>query len=114
MINSIETVKGLISNCVLEETVIATTPDFLDLMMSCPSDTIALQRKNLTQDFFDLKTGVAGEFLQKVSNYQKRLVILGDFSDLQSQSFQAFMLESNRTGKVIFAGTLEAAVQLLR
>lgn len=42
-------------------------------------DKIIIHEKNITPDFFDLKTGIAGEILQKFSNYRVRLVIVGEF-----------------------------------
>jgi hypothetical protein len=93
---------------------IASVQDFLNLMGSCPSGTIALRREDMAPEFFELKTGVAGEILQKVSNYRARLAILGDFSDIQSRALRDFIRESNATGQVVFAPDLESAVALLR
>jgi len=72
-----------------------------------------LSKNDLAEDFFDLKTGFAGECLQKVSNYRKRLVFLGDFRDIKSKAFRDFVHESNRTGQVLFASDIESAIEML-
>ncbi|MBN2481400.1 MAG: DUF4180 domain-containing protein, partial [Bacteroidales bacterium] len=57
--------------------------DALDLMANCDyqgARNIIIQQKHLAPGFFDLSTGIAGEILQKFSNYRVRLAIVGDFS----------------------------------
>ncbi len=58
--------------------------------------------------------GLAGDCLRKVSNYRRRLAILGDFSAVGSRALRDFIRESNGTGQVVFAAELEAAAALLR
>ncbi len=54
--------------------------------------------------FFQLRTGLAGEALQKFVNYRLKLVILGDYSQFASNSapLRAFIYESNRGNAVWF------------
>jgi hypothetical protein len=111
----IPTRKGELSLCRPERGErIEGTQDFLDLMGSCPSDTLVLEKESICPAFFDLKSGVAGDILQKVSNYQRRLAILGDFRSPPGKALRDFIYESNRTGQVVFAADLEGAVELLR
>ncbi len=91
-----------------------TGGDLLDVLMNSPSDTVALEAGDLDARFFDLKSGIAGDMLQKVSNYQRRLIILGDFTDVTSQSLRDFIYESNQQGRVIFAATLAEALSRLK
>ena len=63
--------------------------------------------------FFDLRTGLAGEILQKFSNYRMRLAIVGDFSHLRSSSWRDFIRESNRGKMVCFVPTVEEAISVL-
>ncbi|MCK7528774.1 MAG: DUF4180 domain-containing protein [Ignavibacteriales bacterium] len=42
-------------------------------------------RRIFISDFFDLKTGIAGEILQKFSTYNVRLAILGDFQNIKAE-----------------------------
>lgn len=76
-------------------------------------DKILLGKESLSSDFFDLKTGMAGEILQKFSNYRVRLAIIGDFSEYNSKSLQDFIRESN-TGKLVnFLSSKEEAIDRL-
>ena len=40
--------------------------------------------------------GIAGEILQKFSNYRVRLAIVGDFTKFTSNSLHEFIYESNK------------------
>jgi hypothetical protein len=114
-IEAIETEKGIISSLVFEAgEKLSSFPEFFDAIIDAPTNTISVDKANITEEFFDLKTGIAGEVLQKVSNYRKRLVILGDFEKVESKSLRDFIYESNRTGKVLFVASLEKAVRLLK
>ena len=76
-------------------------------------DGIILYERNITPDFFDLQTKLAGEILQKFSNYRIRLVIVGDWSKYTSRSLEAFITESNRGKTVNFSSSPTEAVKLL-
>jgi hypothetical protein len=107
--------KGELSQCFFErDERIGTLSDFLDLLANSPTNTIVLRKADLVEAFFDLKSGIAGDFLQKVSNYGKRLIILGEFPTADGKALGDFIRESNRTGKVLFVQDLEQAIDLLR
>lgn len=92
---------------------IETTQDAFDLMASAyyqGADHLLLREEQLMPKFFDLKTGVAGEILQKFSNYQMGLTVTGAFERLESESFQAFMAECNRGKQVAFVADRHAAL----
>jgi len=110
----IHTPKGAIAVYPRFEKPLESVSDFLDLLVNAGADTIALQKTDFADSFYDLKTGVAGEILQKLSNYDKRLIIIGDFASPAKKSLRDFIYESNRTGKVVFAATLEDGVTTLR
>lgn len=76
-------------------------------------DKVMIQKEDITADFFDLKNGMAGEILQKFSNYRVQLTIIGDFSDLTSQSIKDFMYESNQGRQVNFVSSLTEAMNKL-
>lgn len=78
------------------------------------AERVVVYERNIDPAFFDLKTGVAGEVLQKVSNYRMRLAIEGDFGKFESQSLRDFIYESNKGGRVCFVPTLEAALEALK
>ena len=48
---------------------VITGGDFLDIVANSVSRHLVVGKENLNPDFFDLKTGLAGEILQKASNY---------------------------------------------
>ncbi len=76
-------------------------------------DRIVLAQAAISPDFFKLRTGLAGEVLQKFSNYQAKLAIVGDFSQYQSKPLQDFMRESNAGRDVFFVTSEDEAVARL-
>jgi hypothetical protein len=91
--------------------IIRNSQDMLDLMVSaryeCGCDTILLRKENLDEGFIDLKTGLAGEILQKISNYGFKLAVIGDFGRYKSKSLRDFLYESNKAGRVMFVSDLK-------
>ncbi|MES2794663.1 MAG: DUF4180 domain-containing protein [Bacteroidota bacterium] len=73
-------------------------------------EIIIIYSKNITEDFFELKTGLAGEILQKFSNYRMQLIIIGDFEQLKSKSLRDFIFESNQSNQINFVRSLEKAL----
>ncbi|WP_336963446.1 DUF4180 domain-containing protein [Chryseobacterium contaminans] len=97
-----------------DQIIIQSVEDGLDLMGNIyyqGFDKVIVYEKNITPDFFDLKTKIAGEILQKFSNYRIALAIVGDFSKYESKSMKDFIFESNKTRHVNFVETLEAALE---
>ena len=92
--------------------IINNAEDGLDLLGNLyyqGFERIIIYENNITQAFFDLKNGLAGEILQKFSNYRIRLIIVGDF-DYKSQSLQDFIYESNNGKQVNFLPTITEAL----
>lgn len=90
--------------------------DALDLMAEAGysgASAIILHADNLPAEFFDLKTRLAGDILQKFSNYRMKLAIIGSFDGYQSESLAAFIRESNRGNLVFFAPDHEKAMKYL-
>ena len=89
----------------------------LDLIMSAfyndNCGCIAINKEALCDEFFVLSTGVAGEVLQKVSNYRMKLAIIGDFSGYTSKPLRDFMYECNNGSHVYFVGDEAAAIEKL-
>ena len=75
---------------------------------------IILKECNLHPDFFRLPTGLAGDVLQKFSNYNCKLAIIGDFSKYTSKSLQDFIRECNRGNRVFFAASIDEAYTRLK
>lgn len=96
--------------------IINSTSDSLDLLGNLyyqDFNRIIVHEKNITPDFFDLKNGMAGEILQKFSNYRVRLAIVGDFSKYTSKSLNDFIFESNKSKKINFVGSQSEAIRAL-
>ena len=100
----------------VSDIVIHSTEDAINLMGDLyyqGYDGLILHEEQITSAFFDLKTKMAGEILQKFSNYRFSLVLIGDFSKFPSQSLQDFIRESNKGRLVNFVPTFAEALQLL-
>lgn len=76
-------------------------------------DKVIIHQKNIAPDFFDLKNQIAGEILQKFSNYRVQLAIVGDFSVYKSQSLKEFIYESNKGSHVNFVSSVDEALAKL-
>lgn len=96
-----------------EEILIATGGDVLGLIYSYEAENIILHKKNIVPGFFDLSTGIAGDVVQKLVNYRRRIAVVGDFTNLESKSLRDFIYESNRRGNMYFVASIEEARQRL-
>lgn len=105
-----------IAEVISDKLIIETAEDGLDLMGNLyyqGFDSIIIHEENLTPSFFDLKTGIAGEILQKFSNYRMRLAIIGNFEKYPAKSIQDFIFESNKVGRINFLGSVEEGLERL-
>ncbi|MED1876942.1 DUF4180 domain-containing protein, partial [Brevibacillus borstelensis] len=77
------------------EIVIEDVQSALDLIATVHYETgcdrIILNKSLVSESFFDLKTRLAGEILQKFINYRVKLAIVGDFSVYSSKSLKDFI-----------------------
>ena len=92
---------------------LATAQEFLQMIMDSAAEAVIVHKENIDESFFDLRSGLAGDMLQKIVNYRLRLAIVGDFSQYDSKSLQAFILESNRSNTIVFVSTVEEAMKRL-
>lgn len=109
--------NGSSSAVIDRSTRITSTQDILDLMAELwflgQCSGMILYKESLDARFFDLKTGFAGEILQKFSNYNFRLAIVGDFSKNKSKSLRDFIFECNNGNLVFFVDDVDAALKAL-
>lgn len=100
-----------------DKQVITHVDSALDLLMSAQYEAgtkyIVVGKKLITEDFFILSTGLAGEILQKYINYGGKIAIYGDFSRYTSKSLKDFIYESNKGKDVFFVSTKEEAIRKL-
>ncbi|MNW41321.1 hypothetical protein D3C74_184550 [compost metagenome] len=89
----------------------------LDLIATVQYETgcnrIVIHKASLSESFFDLKTRLAGEILQKFINYSVKAAIVGDFSVYSSKSLKDFIYECNNGRDIFFLPTEEEAIERL-
>ncbi|EEM04952.1 DUF4180 domain-containing protein [Bacillus pseudomycoides] len=99
------------------EIVIRDVQGALDLMASVnfsyDCQKILINKVNITEEFFNLRTGLAGEILQKYMNYRIKLAIVGDFNVYNSKSLADFIYECNKGKAVFFLKDEESALSAL-
>ncbi len=93
--------------------VLRSGDDCLDVIaeaFTAGEELVVLPVERLDDSFFQLKTGVAGDIVQKFVNYRMRLAIIGDISRHveASGAFRDFVNESNRGRQLWFLPSMEA------
>lgn len=100
-----------------EEKVIVDVQSALDLVMTARyeggAEKLAIDKNAVAEDFFILSTGMAGEILQKFTNYHVKAAFYGDLTRYTSKPLQDFIYESNQGNSVFFVPTQEEAVRRL-
>ena len=100
-----------------EEKVITDAQSALELLMDArelaETKNLVVPKSLISEDFFILSTGVAGEVLQKIINYGGRIAVYGDFSRYTSKPLKDFMYESNKGRNVYFAATEAEAIEAM-
>lgn len=97
--------------------IINDSQSAIDVMMTVKYKAgiknIAISKNLITDNFFILSSGLAGEILQKFVNYQFRVAIYGDFTKYTSKPLKDFIYESNKGHDIFFVDSLETAVKYL-
>lgn len=105
--------EAKIAEVISDDVLISNAEDGLQLLVDLyyqGFDKVIVHEKNIISDFFDLKTLLAGEILQKFSNYRVQLAIIGEFSKYPGQSIKDFIFESNKGKLVNFLPTVAEAM----
>lgn len=79
--------------------LIASESDALDLVAACGENgtrNLLIHAANLPEEFFDLRTGLAGAVLLKFSNYRIRAAVIVDPAKTSQGRFGEFAFETNR------------------
>ena len=78
--------------------------DFISAGWEAEADRLVIPVTRLAPEFFQLSTGLAGTVLQKCTNYNFRVVIVGDIAahTAESNALRDFVYESNTRGDVRF------------
>ncbi|MFC2450747.1 MAG: DUF4180 domain-containing protein [Flavobacteriaceae bacterium] len=99
-----------IAEIISDDIVLQTVENAVDLIgnMSYQGfDKLIIHEENMISDFFELKNKIAGNILQKFSQYSMPLAIIGDFEKYESKSLNDFILESNKGKQINFVTTIE-------
>lgn len=111
-----QTGEIIIAELISDDILIGTSDDGIDLLGNLyfqGFDRLVIHEKNIAPGFFDLKSGIAGEILQKFSTYRVRLAIVGDFSKYSGKSLKSFISESNRARHINFVTSFQEAIRIL-
>ena len=92
---------------------LSSTQDFLDVIGQLwgeaePTSCVAIPVSRLPEEFFELRTGLAGEALQKFVNYRVQVAVVGDVTRFvtASRALADFVRESNEGTHVWFVRDL--------
>jgi hypothetical protein len=98
--------------------VLGSEQDALDLLGDAFGDgatVVVVPADRVAEDFFELRTRVAGDVVRKFAMYRVRLVVMGDIAGrlAASDSLRAFVHEINKGSDVWFvADDAELAAKL--
>ncbi len=101
-------------------TMVNSYHDLIDIIASTVYEEnnekvyVALYKESLHEDFFDLKTRYAGEMLQKLTNYNIKMAVIGSFDKYSSNSLHDFIRESNRKGDIVFLDSLGLYLEMIK
>ena len=105
-----------IAEIISDEIIINNLQDSLDLIGDVSyrgMSKIIVKETNLSPEFFELRSGLAGEILQKCVNYHIKMAFIGNFENVASTSLRAFILECNRGNQFFFVPDLQSALEML-
>jgi hypothetical protein len=84
------------------------------LVASTEQDGLILAEADLCPEFFDLRTGFAGEVLQKFVNYRARLAIIVPHAKAHGERFSELVYEHRDHAVVRFVSSEEDARRWLK
>ena len=89
------------------EPALGSEQDALDLIGEAFGDEVAVvvvPADRVADDFFELRTRVAGDVVRKFAAYRIRLVVMGDIAErlAASESLRAFVHEINKGSDIWF------------
>jgi len=101
-----------------EGVIVSDVQDALDLMATVSYETdgcnkLLIRKEAVNECFFELKTKLAGDILQKYVNYGVKLAIIGEYGGYDSKSLKDFIYESNQGKQVFFLPDEQAGLDAL-
>ncbi len=111
------TIKNNIAIVRSDEVIIVDGQSALDFIATVGYEhnvhKIAVNKAAVTEDFFKLSTGLAGDIVQKFVNYNIQFAIIGDFSGYISKPLHDYIYECNQGNHLNFVATEEEAITRL-
>ncbi|MGE6551048.1 DUF4180 domain-containing protein [Bacillus mycoides] len=101
------------NNTVLISDVQSALDFMATVQYEADSKWIVINKSLISESFFDLKTRLAGDILQKFINYSVKIAIVGDFSMYASKSLKDFIYECNKGKDIFFLATEQQAIEKL-
>jgi PadR family transcriptional regulator, regulatory protein AphA len=89
--------------CLMDGGQITSENDALDLVGACGENEthrLLLYAENLTQDFYHLRTGLAGVVLQKFATYAVKTAAVLTPELVNQGRFREMVLEANRSNRL--------------
>jgi hypothetical protein len=84
--------------------------DITDTLGACiGTDGLILAERDLAPEFFDLRSGLAGELFQKCTNYRLRLAIVLPDPEAYGQRFSELAYEHRADNMIRFVGSEDQA-----
>lgn len=77
-------------------------------------NAVIVSKDQISEEFFDLSSGIAGEILQKFIMYNMKIAIVGDFQMYSSKALKDFIYECNKQGRINFVQDKEEAIISLK
>lgn len=76
-------------------------------------DRIIIEKSAICERFFNFKNRLALELLQKFSDYDVKLAIVGDFTKYKNNSIEEFICECNSGKSMFFVDSENEAIETL-
>ena len=100
-----------------KEALVTDLSTGLELLMAvrheAGAERLAASKDVFCEGFFSLRSGLAGEILQKWISCHIKTAVLGDCSRYTSKPLRDFIYESNQGRDIFFTATKEEAIQKL-
>ena len=105
--------------CAPEGPALSNESDALEILgesFGSEAEWILIPTSRLSDEFFRLRTRLAGLFIQKVMNYRQRVAVVGDISHHleTSGALRDFVRECNQGSHIWFVDTIDAFEGRLR
>lgn len=90
--------------------------DLIGDAMGYDAELVALPVERVADEFFRLRSGIAGAVMQKFVNYRVRLAVVGDLSRhlAESSALRDFVHETNQGSHIWFLADEDALAARLR